>query len=345
MDYRRLGRSELEVSRICLGTMTFGQQNTEAEAHDQLDMAQAAGVNFIDVAEMYPVPVRASTYGETERIVGTWLRRQARDRVIVATKVAGPGRNLGWIRGGPLALDAANIRAAIEGSLRRLQTDYVDLYQLHWPARNQPMFGQWAYDPAAERESTPVRAQLEALAALVAEGKVRYVGVSNEHPWGVMAFVNAARAFDLPFIVSTQNAFNLLNRVYEYGLAETCHREAVSLLAYSPLAFGHLSGKYLADPRAVGRISLFPDFGQRYDKVNVACAVAEYARVAGVFGLTPAQMAIAFVMSRWFVASTIVGATSRAQLQENLAASDSVMTDDLDAAILAVHARYTNPAP
>lgn len=345
MDYRRLGGSDLEVSKICLGTMTFGQQNTEAEAHDQLDLARDAGVNFIDAAEMYPVPVRAETYGATERIVGHWLRRQPRDRLIVATKVAGPARRMDWIRGGPPALDGANIRAAIEGSLRRLQTDYVDLYQLHWPERNQPMFGQWQYDPAAERACTPVREQLEALAGLVVAGKVRYVGVSNEHPWGVMAFAQAAREHGLPMIVSTQNAYNLLNRVYEYGLAETCHREGVSLLAYSPLAFGHLSGKYLADPPAASRLSLFPAFGQRYDKVNVAEAVAAYAQVARDFGLSPAALALAFVTSRWCVASTVIGATSRTQLQENLAAADVGIGAELEAAIAAVHARYPNPAP
>lgn len=345
MKYRQLGSSDLQVSSLCLGTMTFGQQNTEAEAHDQLDAAVAAGVNFIDVAEMYPVPARAETYGETERIVGTWLRRQPRDKVILATKVAGPARRMEWIRGGPVALDEINIRQAIEGSLRRLQTDHVDLYQLHWPERNQPLFGQTEFDPAEERPCTPIRTQIEALAGLVREGKVRHVGLSNEHPWGVMAFQQAAREYGLPVVVSIQNAYNLLNRVFESGLAEVCYRENVGLLAYSVLAFGHLTGKYVRDANAAGRINLFPNFGQRYHKPNVQPAVEAYVRVADAFGLTPTQLALAFVHSRWFVRSTIIGATSVKQLQENLAAADIPMTKELQVAVAEVHARYTNPAP
>lgn len=345
MKYRQLGRSDLRVSSLCLGTMTFGQQNTEAEAHDQLDAAMAAGVNFVDVAEMYPVPARADTYGETERIIGSWLRRQPRDKVILATKVAGPSRRMDWIRGGPLALDETNIRQAIEGSLKRLQTDYVDLYQLHWPERNSPLFGQTEFDPDAERPCTSIQAQLETLADLVGEGKVRHVGLSNEHPWGVMAFQQAAREHGLPVVVSIQNAYSLLNRVFESGLAEVCYREHVGLLAYSVLAFGHLTGKYLKDPDASGRINLFPNFGQRYQKPNVQPAVAAYAAVAESFGLTPTQLALAFVRSRWFVSSTIIGATTCKQLQENLAAADIVMTKELQAAVAEVHARFTNPAP
>lgn len=345
MQYRRLGSSALEVSRVCLGTMTFGQQNTEREAHAQLDLALDAGVNFIDTAELYAVPARAETYGASERIVGSWLRRQPRDRVVLATKVAGPSRGLGWIRGGPPALDAANIQAAIEGSLSRLQTDYVDLYQLHWPERNQPMFGQWQYDPARERECTPIRAQLEALSALVKAGKVRYVGLSNEHPWGVTEFLRLAREHDLPCIVSVQNAYNLLNRVFEYGMAELCAREQVSLLAYSPLAFGLLSGKYLADPRAAGRLTEFPGFGQRYDKPSVAPAVAAYVKLAAELGHSPTALALAFVTGRWFVGSTIIGATSLEQLKENLEAADMTLSESELTAIDAVHLQWSNPAP
>ncbi len=345
MQYRRLGSSDLEVSSVCLGTMTFGQQNTEAEAHAQLDMAVAAGVNFIDVAEMYPVPTRADTYGETERFVGTWLRHQARDKVILATKVAGPARRLGWIRGGPRALDEKNIRQAIDGSLKRLQTDYVDLYQLHWPERNQPMFGETEFDPGAERECTPIRDQLEALAGLVREGKVRYVGLSNEHPWGVMSFLALAREHNLPCVVSIQNAYNLLNRVFEYGLAEVCHRENVGLLAYSPLAFGYLSGKYAHDANAAGRITLFPNFGRRYEKPNVKPAVEAYAQLAGDFGLTPTQLALGYVHSRWFVTSTIIGATTLGQLKEDIACVEVPMTPELIDAIADVHTRFPNPAP
>ena len=342
---RPLGTSPLLVPDLCLGTMTFGKQTAEADAHAQLDLALAHGINFIDTAEMYAVPPRAETYGTTETIVGRWLVRQPRDRIVVATKVAGPARALTWIRNGPPALDRANIRAALEGSLRRLQTDYVDLYQIHWPERNQPMFGQWQFDPAKERDCTPIRAQLEALAELAAEGKLRAVGLSNEHPWGVMEFVRLAEDFGLPRAASVQNAYSLLNRTFEGSLAEVCYREKVGLLAYSALAFGHLTGKYLDDPKAVGRITLWHEFGQRYSKVNVAPAVAAYAALARRHGLTPTQLALAFVRFRWFVASTILGASSLAQLQENLAAAATPLSAEILREIDALHLRYTNPAP
>ena len=342
---RRLGRSPLEIPEVCLGTMTFGEQTDTADAHAQLDFALEHGINFIDTAEMYAVPPRAETSGASERIVGSWLARQKREDIIVATKVAGPARGMGWIRGGPLALDRANIRAALEGSLQRLQTDYVDLYQIHWPARNQPMFGQWQFDPAAERACTPIREQLDALAELVREGRVRQIGVSNEHPWGIMQFLRLAEAHDLPCIASTQNAYHLLNRTFETGLAEVCHRENVGLLAYSPLAFGHLSGKYHADPGAAGRLTRWPQFGQRYAKPNVAPAVAAYAELASRHGLTPVQLALGFVRSRCFVSSTIIGASSLAQLQETLPATQTPMSAELLAEIDAIHLRYTNPAP
>ncbi len=346
MTPRPLGASALKVPPVCLGTMTFGQQTGEAEAQAQLDLALERGVNFIDAAEMYPVPARAETSGATEAIIGRWLVRQPRDKVIVATKVAGPSRNLHWIRNGPPALDRANIHAALEGSLRRLQTDYVDLYQLHWPERNQPMFGQWRYDPAGERECTPIRAQLEALAELVRAGKVRHVGLSNEHPWGIMEFLRLAGEYGLPRVVSVQNAYHLMNRSFETGgLAEVCHREHVGLLAYSPLAFGHLTGKYADDPGAPGRLTLWPEFGQRYGKPNVKPAAAAYAALARRHGLTPTALALAFVRSRGFVASTIVGASTLAQLQENLAAIDTPLTPDFLAEIDALHLQYTNPAP
>lgn len=345
MEYRQLGRSDLRVSAICLGTMTFGCQNTEAEAHAQLDLAFSRGINFFDTAEMYAVPPTPESYGESERILGSWLRRQPRERVVIATKVAGPSRNLRWIRNGPAAMDRANIRAALEGSLARLQTDYVDLYQLHWPARNTPMFGGYQWTPEGEREATPLRAQLEALAELVAEGRIRHVGVSNEHPWGVMQFVRLADEFGLPRIVSIQNAYSLLNRCYDWALAEVCHREQVSLLAYSPLGFGHLSGKYLIDPSAPGRISRFPGFGQRYTKENVAPAVRAYAELAHAHGLTPATLALAWVYHRWSVASTIIGATSLAQLTENLDAWAVRLEPSVLEQIECLHLRYTNPAP
>ncbi len=345
LNPRPLGRGNLAVPDVCLGTMTFGEQTSEADAHSQLDFALASGVNFLDTAEMYAVPPRAETCGVSESIVGRWLRRQQRDRIIVATKVAGPSRNLGWIRNGPPALDRANIRAAIDGSLQRLQTDYVDLYQLHWPERNQPMFGQWQFDPAQERKCTPIRAQLEALAELVAEGKVRAIGLSNEHPWGVMQFVRLADELGLPRVLCTQNAYSLVNRTFETALAEVCHREQVGLLAYSALAFGHLTGKYLADPAAPGRLTQWPAFGQRYGKPNVVPAVTAYAALAKRHGLTLTQLALGFVRSRWFVSSTIIGASSLAQLQETLPATRTPIAAELLAEIDAIHLRYTNPAP
>ena len=345
MEFRKLGASDLQVSSVCLGTMTFGQQNSEAEAHAQLDMAFARGVNFIDAAEMYPVPARADTYGRTESIVGAWLRGRPRDSVVLATKVAGPGRNMAWIRGGPASLDRANIRAAVEASLVRLGTDYIDLYQLHWPARNQPMFGQWRFDPEGERPATPIEEQLEALAELVKEGKIRYVGLSNEHPWGLMSFLRVADTLGLPRVVSVQNAFNLLNRVFEQSMAEVCFREQVSLLPYSVLGFGHLSGKYLDNPAAPGRISLFPGFGQRYDKPGVQPAVAAYAALARQHGMTPTELAIGFVASQPFVGSVIVGATTLAQLEANLDACALRLDAGVLREIEAVHLQFPNPAP
>lgn len=345
LNRRPLGSSDLIVSDVCLGTMTFGEQTSEADAHAQLDFALAQGVNFIDTAEMYAVPPRPETCGASEAIVGRWLRRVPRNQVIVATKVAGPSRNLNWIRSGPLALDRANIRAAVEGSLQRLQTDYIDLYQLHWPERNQPMFGQWQFNPDKERTCTPISEQLFALAELVREGKIRQIGVSNEHPWGIMEFRRIAAACGLPAIASTQNAYNLLNRTFETGLAEVCHREQVGLLAYSPLAFGHLTGKYLADRAAPGRLTQWPAFGQRYTKPNVNAAVIAYTELAQRHNLTPTQLALGFVRSRWFVASTIIGASSLRQLEETLPATLTPLSEAALAEIDALHLRYTNPAP
>jgi len=345
MEYRKLGTSTLQVSSVCLGTMTFGQQNSEADGHAQLDLALEHGVNFIDMAEMYPVPTRAETQGATERIVGSWLKGKPREKLVIATKVTGLGRQLPWIRGGPLALDRANIRTAVEDSLRRLGTEYIDLYQIHWPARNQPMFGQWRFDAAAERPATPIPEQLEALAELVVEGKIRHVGLSNEHPWGLMQFLQAADALGLPRVVSVQNAYSLLNRVFEQTLAEVCFREQVSLLPYSVLGFGHLTGKYLDNPPADARLSLFPAFGARYAKSNVRPAVEAYVALARRHGMRPTELALAFVASQGFVTSTIVGATSVAQLDENLKACSRVLDQHILAEIDDIHLQFTNPAP
>ncbi len=345
MEYRQLGQSELNVSAICLGTMTFGQQNTQAEAFEQLDYVRDLGINFIDTAELYPVPPKAETYTRTETIVGNWLASQARDKIVLATKVAGPNRNLSWIRQGPKSVDQVNVQQAIEGSLRRLQTDYIDLYQIHWPARNVPMFGQFRFDPKQEIESVSIREQLEALADWVQSGKVRYVGVSNETPWGIMSFKQAAKDYGLPSIVSTQNAYSLLNRTYEFGLSEVGFREQVSLLAYSPLAFGHLTAKYQQQPKASGRIDQFPGFGQRYEKPDVQPAVAAYAALAREHGMTPTELALSFVYHRWFVSSTIIGATNMTQLKENVDAWYKPLSPDLLAEIDRLQLRFMNPAP
>lgn len=340
-----LGRSDLNVSSVCLGTMTWGTQNTEAEAHAQLDYAVSRGINFIDTAEMYSVPPNAESYGKTETYVGSWLKRQTRDRIVLATKIAGPGRGMKWIRNGDLAFNRRNIRAALDASLSRLQTDYVDLYQLHWPDRNTPIFGQYQFDPDKEREYVPLRETLEALGDLVAEGKIRYVGLSNETPWGVMQFLRLAEEQGLPRIATVQNAYNLINRGWESGLAEIGYREQVSLLPYSPLAFGLLSGKYVDNPQAHGRATLFEGFAQRYSKPNVAPAVAAYADLARRNGLTPTQLALGFVASRWFSASTIIGATTPAQLAENIDACQMTLAEDVLREIEALHLRFTNPAP
>ncbi len=351
METIRLGRSDLQVSRICLGTMTFGEQNTQAEGHSQLDYAFSRGINFIDAAEMYPVKPRAETYGETERIVGKWLKRQPRDRVVLATKVAGPAR-MPWIRnGGDLTPDS--IREAVEGSLQRLQTDHIDLYQIHWPARNAPIFGQKQFDPARERECAPIRAQLEAMGELVRAGKIRYVGVSNETPWGVAEFVKQAELHGLPRIATIQNPYNLVNRSFEQGLDEACFRSDVSLLVYSPLAFGQLTGKYLAgtaarpefNAAATGRLTRFPpDWSPRYLRTETLAAAARYVQVARDAGISPATLALAWSYSRWFAASTIIGATSVEQLMENIDAWETRLPDDVLAAIERIHFEIHNPA-
>ena len=344
MEFRQLGNSNLNVSALALGTMTFGEQNTEAEAHAQLDYAIAHGGNFIDTAEMYPVAPRAETVHRTESYIGSWLKRQQRDKLILATKIAGPARGFSWIRGTP-RINREHITAAINGSLRRLQTDYVDLYQIHWPDRYVPMFGSTSYDVAQERETTPIAEQLQVLAELVKAGKVRHIGLSNETAWGVAEFVRCAEQLGLPRIASVQNAYHLMNRTFESGLAEICHHTNVGLLAYSPLAFGWLSGKYITDPNTKGRITLFPGFGQRYAKVNVPPAVMEYMRIAQQAGLTPATMALAFARTRWFNSSVILGATTLGQLKENLDSTEVTLSKEVLENIEAVHRLYPNPAP
>ena len=335
----------LAVSEVCLGTMTFGEQTPEAVAHAQLDCALAHGVNFIDTAEMYPVPPGAATYARTESIVGAWLARQPRDKIVVATKVAGPGRDRQWVRGGETALTKTNIRWAVNDSLKRLRTDYVDLYQIHWPERNVAMFGTMRYDAAKEKAATPILEQIEAMDELVRAGKIRHYGVSNETSWGICEFTRLAKIHGLPPPVTLQNAYSLVNRTFEWDLAEACHRESIALLAYSPLAMGVLAGKYLGGAQPEGaRLAVFPAFGERYQRELVTAATVEYVRVAREAGLDPAAMALAFVRTRPFVASTILGARTVAQLEANLATQSIALAADVVAAIDAVNVRFPSPS-
>ena len=346
MEYRRLGRTDLRVSALCLGTMTFGEQNNEADAHQQLDMAVGAGINVIDCAEMYPVPPKAETQGLTEQYIGRWLKtRGNREQLVIATKVTGPADWLPYIRKGQLAFDRKNIETALNNSLKRLQTDYVDLYQLHWPTRNTNYFGQLGYIHQSDEQLTPIRETLEALKRLQNAGKIRHVGLSNETPWGVMQFLSEAQQSELPRIVSIQNPYSLLNRSFEVGLAEFAHREAVGLLAYSPLAFGVLSGKYLNKPWPQNaRLSLFDRF-QRYTSPHAAAATQAYANLAREHDLSPSQMALAFVTSRPFVTSNIIGATTLEQLEENLDSVNLTLSPELLEGLEAIHCQFTYPCP
>jgi aryl-alcohol dehydrogenase-like predicted oxidoreductase len=346
MQHRPLGHTGIDVSVLCLGTMTFGEQNTEAQAHAQLDRALAAGVNFIDTAEMYPVPPRAETQGRTESYIGSWLAaRGCRDQVILATKVAGPGDWINWLRGGGHRLDRRNIEAALDASLRRLRTDYVDLYQLHWPDRETNFFGKLGFSPAQEDDSVPLLETLEVLGDLVKAGKVRAVGVSNETPWGLMRYLSLAEQHGLPRMASIQNPYSLLNRTFEIGLAEVALRERCGLLAYSPLGFGVLSGKYLGGQRPAGaRLTLFERFS-RYSNPESERATARYVDLARRHGLDPAQMALAWVTSRPFTTSNIIGATTLGQLESNLASVELGLSDDVISEIEAIHQAQPNPAP
>ncbi len=346
MDYRELGRTGIEVSALCLGTMTFGEQSSEAEAHAQLDYAVERGINFLDASEIYPVPPRPETQGRTEEIVGTWLAsRKNRDKIIVATKVAGRGK-MSWLRknGGPTRQSASQIAEAVDASLARLKTDYIDLYQLHWPDRPMRIFEGLDY-VHLEGESHPVEEILAVLGRLVEAGKIRFVGLSNETPWGVMSFLKASEQHGLPRIASVQNAYNLVNRSYEIGLSEITYREGVSLLGYSPLGQGYLSGKYeggALPPNS--RKRLFNRLG-RYEQGNGPKAISAYVALARRHGLDPAQMAIAFAASRPFVTSAIIGATTMAQLETDIAAIDIELGEHVLADIGQIHLDYPNPCP
>jgi aryl-alcohol dehydrogenase-like predicted oxidoreductase len=346
MIYRSLGDSNLKVSALCLGTMTYGDQNSKAEAHAQLDRAIDAGVNFIDTAEMYPVPPKADTQGETERYVGSWLAaRGQRDQVILATKVAGPADWLNYLRDGNPRLDRTNIEAALDQSLQRLKTDYIDIYQLHWPDRQTNYFGLLGYQHPTQEQTTPIEETLEVLGDLKKAGKIRHIGVSNETPWGVMRYLQIAQQQDLPRLVSIQNPYNLLNRTFEIGLAEIAHRECCGLLAYSPMAFGVLSGKYLGGKRpAKARLTLFDRF-IRYSNPLATAATEQYVQLAIEHELDPAQMALAFVTSRPFVTSTIIGATTHQQLEQDLASIDLVLSQEVLNGIEKIHLQQPNPSP
>lgn len=349
MKYNKLGDSAIEVSCICLGSMTWGEQNSEAEGHQQIDLALDLGVNFIDTAEMYAVPSREETYGESERIIGNWLKKMGRrGDVIIATKVVGPcGDWMPYIRDGQTRLDRENIRTAVEGSLRRLQTDYIDLYQVHWPERKTNYFGQLGYQHVAESGLTEINETLSTLTELVTEGKIRCAGVSNETPWGLKKYLDLSALHDDARIVSIQNPYNLLNRTFEVGLAEMAIRENVGLLAYSPLGFGVLTGKYLEsekDPAARLNLDKFKRF-TRYTNAIPVTATKMYADVAKRFGLSLTQMSLAYAVDRPFLTSCIIGATNVDQLKENIASVDVILDDEVKKAIEAVHKQHPNPAP
>lgn len=347
MDFRPLPRSDLWVSAFSLGTMTFGEQTQQEDAFAQLDMAREAGVNLIDSAEMYPVPPRRTTQGESERILGRWLRdRACRDDVILATKVTAKDRGMQHIREGKLRLSAENIARAVDESLGRLGTDRIDLYQIHWPERETTNFGRRDYAHAAvDEESTPLVETLRALAAIQEEGKIRYVGLSNETPWGAMTCLRLAKKHHWPSVVSVQNPYNLLSRTFDEGLAEIAHREALPLLAYSPLAFGKLTGKYLHGRRPLGsRLACFPRFS-RYEKPAAEQAVQAYDKLARGAGLTVRELSLAFVRQRPGVASVLLGATTAAQLKENLACAELRLPEDLLCRVDKIHSRYPNPCP
>ncbi len=347
MQYRKLGNTEIDVSVICLGTMTWGQQNTREQAFEQMDYAISQGVNFFDTAELYAIPPQAGTYGRTEEIIGEWLQaRGTRDQIVLTSKVAGPGEEwIPHIRGGKTRFDQGDITSALDASLKRLQTDYLDLYQLHWPQREANFFGKLGFKAPADEHITPILETLEALGEQVKAGKIRHIGLSNETPWGVMQFLYYAELAGLPRIVSVQNPYSLLNRTYEVGLAEVSWREQVGLLAYSPLGFGVLSGKYLHGAQPDGaRLSLFPDY-TRYSNPAAVAATEAYVALARKHGLEPSQMALAYVNGRPFLTSTIIGATTMEQLRSNVDSINLHLSDEVLSAIEEIHNAHANPSP
>jgi len=345
MEYRKLGNTDLEVSIICLGTMTWGQQNSEEEGHDQMDYALEKGINFFDTAEMYSIPPKSETQGSTERIVGSWFKKSSnREKIILASKVAGRGR-MDWIRGNETKLDRENIEKAVEDSLKRLQTDYIDLYQLHWPDRPINIFGGGLGYKHIEAETVAISETLEVLKDLVKSGKIRYAGLSNETPWGLSEFLKFSELNNLPKVVSVQNAYNLLNRTYEQGLSEFFYRSSVGLLAYSPLAQGYLTGKYLDGARPEGARTTLFERGLRYETVHAEEAIRAYVDYANEKGIDPAVLAHAFVNSQSFVTSNIIGATNMEQLKLAINSCDVMLSEEDLSFIDEIHHRCPNPCP
>jgi len=345
MEYRKLGNTDLKVSSICLGTMTWGEQNTEAEGFEQMDYALDQGVNFWDTAELYAVPPKEETYGHTEIIIGNWFEKtKKRDQVILASKVAGPMRP--YLRGGGYQYGIKNITEALEGSLKRLKTDYIDLYQLHWPERTTNMFGTLGYEHEDKNDWNQFEDVLGHLKIFIDQGKIRHVGLSNETPWGVNKCLELAKDGTLPRMLSIQNPYSLLNRTFEVGLAEIAIREEIGLLAYSPLASGYLSGKYKNGARpANARITLDPNFWGRYEKPNTEAAVEAYDKIAKKYNLVLSEMALKFCEIQKFMTSVIIGATTMEQLQSNIRSIDVKLTNEIIEDINKVQQLYPNPCP
>lgn len=345
MKYTTVPNTEIKVSKICLGTMTFGEQNTEAEGHEQMDYALEKGVNFFDTAEMYSVPAREETYGSTEKILGTWFKKTGRrEEVVLASKIAGPNPNFTYMRD-KNDFSPASIKYALDSSLQRLQTEYIDLYQLHWPERKTNFFGQRGFKVQEDAWEDNIHAVLDTLGDFIKEGKIKHIGLSNETPWGIMRFLEESKHHHLPRIKTVQNPYSLLNRLFENGSAEICRREDVGLLAYSPMAFGVLSGKFLTgEKHPNARINLFPQFA-RYNSAQCTEATKLYQEIARKNGLSLTELSLAFIEQQSFVTSTIIGATTMEQLKENIDTIEVSLSDDVLKSIDEVQAIIPDPAP
>lgn len=345
MKYTTLPNTDIKISKICLGTMTFGEQNTEADGHAQMDYALEKGVNFFDTAEMYSIPSNPKTYGSTEKIIGTWFQKTGnREKVVLASKIAGPNPNFGYMREN-VDFSPASLKFALDQSLNRLQTDYIDLYQLHWPERKTNFFGQRGFKVQHDAWEDNIQSVLETLEGFIKAGKIKHIGLSNETPWGIMRFLEESKYQNLPRIKTIQNPYSLLNRLFETASSEICIRENVGLLAYSPMAFGVLSGKFLSgESHPKSRLSLFPQFS-RYTSAQCAEATKLYNEIALKNGLTLTELSLAFVTQQAFLTSTIIGATTMEQLKENIATINVVLSDEILMEINAVQAIIPDPAP